>query len=235
MKKLFAAIVFLMTVSTANAQVLISLLFGDALNTGKVEFGLDGGINLVSMDGIDEPKKLTAWNLGFYFDIKLNDPAWMIHTGVIVKSTMGTRNSPLYSLNDADLDSAFIGGSVTTRLQYFNVPVMLKYKFNNHFFVEGGIMLGLLHTASDEFINSIQDTDDLSFERNVRKSYHPLDGGLMIGAGYRLLGGNGMNLGIRYYHGLVDVYIDDNTPNVYNRALYFSVGIPIGAGKPEEK
>jgi hypothetical protein len=53
---------------------------------------------------------------------------------------------------------------------------------------------------------------------------------MMIGAGYRLLGGDGINLGVRYYHGLVDTYIDDSTPNQYNRSLYFAVGIPIGAG-----
>jgi hypothetical protein len=40
-----------------------------------------------------------------------------------------------------------------------------------------------------------------------------------------------MNLSIRYYYGLVDIYIDDLTPARYNRSLYFSVGIPIGAGK----
>jgi hypothetical protein len=27
----------------ANSQVIIALVFGDALNTGKIEFGLDGG------------------------------------------------------------------------------------------------------------------------------------------------------------------------------------------------
>ena len=224
-------IVILLIVPVANAQVLISLLFGDALNTGNVEFGLDGGINLATMDGIDKAKYLTAWNLGFYFDIKLPDSSWMIHTGVIVKSTLGAENLPVYTLNDEDLDDAFSGGTVTTSLQYFNVPIMLKYRLKSHFFVEGGGMLGLLHKATDEFNNSVQETDDLTFERNVKKEYHPLDAGFMIGVGYRLFGGNGMNLGIRYYYGMVDVYIDDSTPNVYNRALYFTVGIPIGAGK----
>jgi len=52
----------------------------------------------------------------------------------------------------------------------------------------------------------------------------------MVGVGYRLLGGDGINLGVRYYHGLVDTYIDDSTPKRYNRSLYFTVGIPIGAG-----
>lgn len=233
MKKFLLILVVLLPGYTANAQVIISLLFGEALNTGRVEFGLDGGVNLASIEGIEGAKNLTAWNLGFYFDIKLNNPSWMIHTGVIVKSTLGTRNAPLYSLNDAVLDSAFSGGSVAAKLQYFDVPILLKYRFRNNFSLEGGAMLGLLHKASDEFINTVQE-EDLSYKRNVKDAYHPLDAGIMIGAGYRLLGGNGINLGVRYYYGLVDTYIDDSTPNRYNRSLYFTVGIPIGAGNDPE-
>ncbi|MGH7492267.1 MAG: outer membrane beta-barrel protein [bacterium] len=234
MKKTLLVITVLLSTRTADAQVIISLLFGEKLNTGKIEFGLDGGLNLASVDGIDGAKNLTAWNLGFYFDIKFNNPAWMMHTGVIVKSTMGAENLPLYSLGDANLDSAFTGGGVTTKLQYFNVPIMLKHKFRNNFFLEGGALLGLLRKASDQFANTVQEQDDLAYERNVKDAYHRLDAGLMIGAGYRLLGGDGMNLGVRYYHGLVDTFIDDATPNQYNRSLYFTVGIPIGAGKDSE-
>jgi len=234
LKKIILIIIFLLSSYTANAQVIISLLFGDKLNTGNIEFGLDGGLSLATMDGIEGAKYLRTWNLGFYFDIKLADPSWMIHTGVIVKSTLGTKNAPLYSLDDADLDSAFSGGSVTTRLQYFNVPIMMKYKFDNNIYVEGGIALGLIHGATDIFTNSVQEEDDLQYERDVVKSYHLLDARIMIGVGYRLLGGDGMNLGVRYYHGLVDVYVDDTVPNRYNRSFYLTLGIPIGAHESTE-
>ncbi len=107
---------------------------------------------------------------------------------------------------------------------------MIKYRFPNNIYVEGGAMLGLMYGAKDEFVNSVQEDEDLSYERNVKTAYHPLDGGLMIGAGYRLLGGDGMNLGIRYYYGLVDVHIDDSGPSQFNRAIYLTLGIPIGVG-----
>jgi hypothetical protein len=38
-----------------------------------------------------------------------------------------------------------------------------------------------------------------------------------------------MNLGINYYLGLIDITRD--ATNQFNRSLYLSVGIPIGAGK----
>lgn len=235
-KKLLLALFLLLSSYRANGQVLIALLFGDALNTGKIEFGLDGGVNLVTMSGIDQAKNRTTWNLGFYFDFKLPDSSWMIHTGVIVKSTMGTRNVPLYPTGNGNLDGALSGGSVTTSLNYFNVPIMVKHKFPSNLYVEGGAMLGLLYGATDEFINTVQEEDDLTYERSVKSAYHPLDAGAMVGVGYRLLSGNGINLGIRYYYGLVDVYIDDSTPSQCNRSLYFTVGIPIGAGnKPGDE
>ncbi|MGH2610007.1 MAG: porin family protein [Tepidiformaceae bacterium] len=217
----------------APAQVIISLLFGDALNTGRVEFGLDGGLNFASLRGPDDAGSLRTWNLGFYFDIRLDNPAWLIHTGVIVKSTMGAEDQPPYPLGDGTLDSLFAGGNVTTRLRYFNVPVMLKYRMPNHFFVEGGGMAGLLYEATDEFLAAVEDEDDLTHERDVEDDYDRLDAGIIVGAGYRLFGGNGMNLGVRYYHGLVDVGRDGAAAERFNRSVYLTVGIPIGAGEEE--
>jgi|WetSurSiteA1Bulk_404760.scaffolds.fasta_scaffold35000_2 hypothetical protein len=234
-KKALLIAVFLLCSRAANGQVLISLLLGDTLNTGKIEFGLDGGMTLVRTDGLDPAGTLTTWNLGFYFDIKLKDPAWMVHTGVIVKSTLGADHMPVYSLDDPGLDAEFSGGSVTRKLNYFNVPIMLKYRTNSRIFVEGGVQLGLLHKAADTFKQGVPEGGDLSYKLDIMDRYYRLDAGLILGFGYRLLGGNGMNIGVRYYHGLADVLIDDATPGQFNRAVYLTVGIPIGAGKAAKK
>ncbi|MEQ1586461.1 MAG: porin family protein [Cyclobacteriaceae bacterium] len=219
----------------AHSQVLISLLLGDNLNSGKVEFGLDGGLNLSNQGGLSQSKILSSFNLGFYFDIKLKQSPWMIHTGVIVKSNVGAAGLPVYSLNDADLDNAFVGGSIERKLSYFHVPVLMKYNFTNHFFLEAGPQLGLLYKAYDEFTNTVQ-SDDLTYRNEIRDGFHRLDAGLTTGIGYhRLTKGHGMNLGVRYYYGFVDVVIDDTGSSITNRSLYFTVGIPIGAGKAAEK
>lgn len=221
--------------ASAHSQVIISLLLGDKLNSGKVEFGLDGGLNLSTQGGLGPRKNLSSFNLGFYFDIKLKESQkWMIHTGVIVKSNMGVSALPVYALSDADLDSVFIGGSVERKLSYFNVPVLIKYKLTNQFYVEAGPQLGLLYKAYDEFNNNILG-DDLSYRNEIRDYFHRLDAGLMAGFGYRLMKGSGMNFGVRYYYGLVDVVIDDTGDSVANRSFYFAVGIPIGVGKAAEK
>ena len=223
---------FLLAGCTSNAQVIISLLLGDKLNTGKIEFGLEGGVNWSNIKNLDGAKNLTGFNLGFYFDIKMfKDTAWMLNTGVIVKSPMGADDLPLYSLNDAKLDSAFVGGSVTRKLRYFNVPVMIKYQFKNHLFVKGGIQLGLRSKCFDEFTRSVHEEDDLVHKVKIKDQFHPIDAGLALGIGYRLMKGNGMNLNLQYYYGLIDISIDDVTSNQFNRSLYLTAGIPIGKNK----
>jgi hypothetical protein len=233
MKGILTLSVILLFGINANAQVLISLLLGDKLNSGKVEFGLDGGFNLSDIQGLDNASSAGRFNIGFYFDVKLKDPSWMIHTGVIVKSNVGAKDLPVYSLDNPELDGALAGGSVDRKLGYFYVPVLMKYAFKNNFFLEAGPMFGLMSKSNDIFTKDVQDKDDLTYKIKIKDNYHPLDAGLMAGIGYRLMGGNGMNLGIRYYLGLVDITLNDSDANQYNRSLYFSVGIPIGKGKKE--
>jgi hypothetical protein len=235
MKRSILIIVLLLWVSSAKAQVLISLLLGDKLNSGKVEFGLDGGINFPTINGLNNAKSLRPFNLGFYFDIKTNDPSWMINTGVIVKSTLGAGELPVYATGDAALDSAFKGGHIERRINYFNVPVLVKYRFENNIYVKAGIQLGLRYNAHDNFINSKIDKEDLTYTLKIKDQFHPLDAGLAFGLGYRLMKGSGMNIGVQYYLGLVDIVIDDASPKQYNRALYLTAGIPIGANKAKKK
>lgn len=233
MKKYFLILLLSLASFTSRSQILISLVFGDKLNSGTVEFGLDGGANFTSLQGLNGSTS-TGFNLGFYFDIKTKSK-WIIHTGVLVKSPMGVDGLSPYTLNIPELDTAFIGGEVQRNLRYFNVPVMFKYPLGKNFYAEGGIMLGLLYKGFDLFTQEINKPEDLTYQLDNRKNYHPLDAGVMAGLVYRLMGGNGMNLAVRYYYGFVDITLDDSGANVYNSSLYLAVGIPIGAGKAKEK
>jgi hypothetical protein len=237
MRKLSLIILYLLVYSSSRSQVLISLLLGDKLNTGKIEFGLEGGVNWSWLKNLDGSKGLTGFNLGFYFDIKTKNPNWMFNTGVIVKSPMGADDLPVYTLGDPGLDSAFLGGQVARKLRYFNVPLMMKYTFKNYFFVKGGIQLGLRSKCFDEFTKTVNDKNDLRYKLDTRDLYHALDAGVAIGLGYRLLRGNGMNLNLQYYYGFIDVVVDDSTPSQFNRVVYLTAGIPIGKnpGKKNNK
>jgi hypothetical protein len=217
----------------AQGQVLISLLFGDKLNTGNIEFGLEGGGTWSTLSGVDGAQVRPGWNLGFYFDFKTRSK-WRIATGVMVKSPWGATNLPTYSLGDPALDTLFVGGSVTRKLNYFNVPFMLKYPIGR-FFIMAGPQLSLGYKAFDVFTKDVQDKDDLTYQLDTRELYRPIDAGVVGAFGYRLMKGYGMNLLVRYYHGLTDIRKDPMGDAQYNSGWHALVGIPIGVGKAQER
>lgn len=240
MRKFFSAkslclVALMLAGNFANSQVLISILLGDKLNSGGIEFGLEGGYSLSSLSGVDPAESHNDFSLGFYFDFKMKDPSWILTTGVRVKSTMGADGLATYDLGQEDLNESFEGGSVNRVLGYFQVPVSMRYTFKNNFFAQAGIQLGARNTSKDVFVNTVNKTDDLEYTLNVKNAYHPLDGGLLAGIGYRINKGNGMNLSAQYYYGLMDVRVSDSSPDQSNRALYINVGIPIGKGKAAKK
>lgn len=235
MKRIILLLAFLLTAYTANSQVLISLLFGDALNSPNVEFGLDGGVNFANISNLETSKSLAIFNLGFYFDIKLKNQL-MLHTGVGVKSSQGANHLTPYSLDNPDLDALFEEGYVTRKINNFSVPILLKYRFAGRFHVEAGPMLSLRAKGNDEFKNTVVDEDDITYTLQVQDNYKRIDAGIMAGAGIKLNKKipKSSQLGVRYYYGLVDPLIDNpgKSQNFSSWYLYFS--IPIGVQKAEK-
>jgi hypothetical protein len=71
MKKSFGIIILLFASTTVQSQVLITLLLGDKLNAPGLEFGLETGVSWAGISNMESNNRLTAFNLGFYFDIKM--------------------------------------------------------------------------------------------------------------------------------------------------------------------
>jgi hypothetical protein len=233
----FIAILTMVLVSVsmsipARSQVIISLIFGDELNSDKVRFGLDGGVNFSSLTSPEESKFMENFNLGLYFDIQLKENSnWYIHTGALLKSDLGARGIEVYSLEDQGLDSVFMGGSIERTLKYIHIPALVRYKFTNHLFIEIGPMLGVMTKATDMFYNTVKKDEDLSFKNKVTDRYKWFDAGVMAGIGYHLLKGTGVNFGVRYFQGLMDAIKDNSSDPSWNQSIYLFVSIPIGAGE----
>jgi hypothetical protein len=221
-----------LVINTLQSQILISLLLGKHLNTGKLEFGIEGGYNRSYLNGITEAKGLGNFHLGFYFDIAIKNN-WYLNTGVRVKTNVGASKILPYSLDDPELDSVFIDGHITRKINYFYVPIQIKYRFLKQFFIIAGFQVGLRHKAKDLFYNSYKNKDDVEFTNDIRANVKQLDAGLSGGLGYKFMG-TGMNLGITYYYGLVDI-MKNNEIKSLNSTFYIYLDIPIGAGYKEEK
>jgi hypothetical protein len=219
---------FLFFSLTPKAQILISLVFGDALNTPKIEFGLVGGLNRSYLTDIPDSKGLNQFNLGFYFHVNVKNNSF-ISTGVLVKSNVGATGMPVYAIGNADFDSIYQDGTLTKKISCFYVPIMYHHRFNNRWYIEAGPQAGLRTKAFDIFETTL-DGDDLAYKKDVKDEYTRLDFGLTGGVGYktkRIL--KSMAVGISYYYGLVNV---NKTPDVTmkNSSLNFYMKIPIGLG-----
>ena len=230
MKKTFLVTVFLLISLSMQSQVLIALLLGKSLNTGKIEFGLDGGVNYASISGMESNDWYRKWNLGFYFDIKMKEQ-WYFHTGVLVKSELG-----LDDLTESDLDflNATIypeQGDYSQSISYFLVPALARYKFDNHMYAELGPQFGLVYKGSIQFNSDIDGISIKATEEN-RDMLNRFDMGLSAGAGYRLLKGLGWTIGVRYYMGFLDVYKDRS--GTKNSSLFLKLNVPIGLSQEKK-
>ncbi|GMQ30967.1 outer membrane beta-barrel protein [Algoriphagus confluentis] len=211
----------------AQSQVLISLIFGDALNSEKVEFGLTGGMNRSYLSGITSAEGLNNFNLGFYFHIRMKENSF-ISTGVLVKSNVGAKGMPTYSLDDPAFDGIFEEGSLTKKINYFYVPIMWQQRIQKRWLLEGGIQAGLRSKAFDIF-EVERNEGDLEFKTEVGDQLSRLDAGLVGGLGYKLKEDlKSMSVGILYYQGLVDIAKSDSQISK-NSSLNFFLRIPIGA------
>ena len=109
----------LMAVPAAlNAQVLITLLLGDALNSEKIEFGLVGGLNRSYILDIEDAEGMNNFDLGFYFHILMKKNSYL-STGVLVKSNVGATGMATYPIGDEDFDAVYEDGTLTKKINCF--------------------------------------------------------------------------------------------------------------------
>ncbi|MBE9485331.1 MAG: PorT family protein, partial [Bacteroidetes bacterium] len=82
LKPLIILLSLMMLSSLSRSQILISILLGDKLNSGAIEFGLTGGLDRTYMLQTEGAKGLNQFNIGFYFDFRLKkETGWFLYTG----------------------------------------------------------------------------------------------------------------------------------------------------------
>ena len=234
MKKNKLLLVFLLLFTvTVNSQVLISLLLGDKLNSKGLEFGLESGMNFSRISGMESNNSARFFNIGFYFDFSLENPQWSVYTGVLVKANDGLDN-----LTDNDLlflnvdkqkeNGGEIEGEYKQVINTFMVPALIKYKFKNHIYVEGGMQFGLRYKSYVEFNSDSKDTEERVRYMN-KDVIQKIDAGMLGGLGYKLNKGKGWTVGAKYYYGFVDVYKEKSGTN--SSSFFLKLNVPIGVKK----
>ena len=124
----------------ANCQVIIALLFGEKLNSDKLEFGLAGGLNQSHISNFPNASSKSGFNLGLYLDFKLNQ-TWYLRVEAVPKFPTGVSKLKTYSLQNQSLDSLFSNGEVTRKIKNIGLPVLVRYATKIGLYVETGPQL----------------------------------------------------------------------------------------------
>lgn len=175
------------------------------------------------------PNSKSGFNIGLYFNIKLNDD-WCIRAEAVPKFPTGASKLKPYSLSDANLDSLLQNADVTRKIKNIAVPVLIRYRIKNLFFAEAGPQLGLRTKAKDVFTSG-----NLTYENKIEENITRFDFGFSFGVSQKLnKDKSAMAFGLRYYLGLTD--IDKLTSGTQKNGVFqILASIPVGTGKQKRK
>ena len=186
-----------------NSQILLSLLFGDKLNSDGLSFGIHGDYSFNKMSNMAGDKSLRSLNLGLFFTWHFSDQ-WHLNLEMLPKYKRGMRNLPVYAVESDSLNTLFTEGHIDRRIKYLTLPVTGQYMLSNGLFAELGPQLSFRLKARDLLSTSLED-GTLSLEKNIDDQIHRWDIGWLAGLGYRFTKSKLIAVGVRYQGGFSDV------------------------------
>ena len=214
--------------NVTTGQVIIAVLFGKRLNTGKLEFGLVVTPQLTGISNIIAERR-DGLCLGIYFNIR-PDRKFFIHAEGIAKGAFGAKQLIPYPTGSDSLDQLFSTGSVERKIKAFSLPVLVRYAVTQKFFLEAGIKPNMMLSAKDFFRSEVNGSD-LEYTTKISDQVTLLDFGLAGGVHYKFRNDKrSMGIGVRYYQGFTDI-LSETTGKQVNSAWQLVISIPIGVGK----
>ncbi len=185
LKNLTATVLVLLGTTLVNAQDRI------ATSGSSTKFGIKGGVNFSNLytEDVTDENVLTGFLLGAFVELPLT--AAISLQPEVAYSTKGAEN---------EYDNATASGRVKFRLNYIEVPVLLKFNITNRFNLHAGPYVAFL---VDSKITDEDSDGDVNFEEAVDEDdLNKVDLGLAAGLGLDF--GN-IGIGARYNYGLTTV------------------------------
>ncbi len=214
--------------------LLVAIMVGTTIYAQSIQFGAKAGLNIAGYHGEDAKGGL---------------PLYSYHAGVVAKIMITEKFSVqpelLYSQSGSkivdrkgialvDLGNGTVVHATTvsngdTKVNYLNLPIMLKYNLYSGFNLEFGPQFGYLLSKKTST------TSDITYDGNTLKSgvknedtktddLTRLDIGINVGLSYQLE--YGLFLSARYNYGLNNYYKNTNQYNddLKNQMIQFSLG-----------
>ena len=156
------ALVCAAPLDVVSAQALLVLLFGDKFASENVQGGIKFDVVGTTLSDLSGAERLRSWDLGGFLEVKLNTRL-SVQPEFTFKVPAGAQSLPFVPTGAPAVDSAFAAASnvsVTRRLGYIAVPLLLKVKAGRFHFAAGP-QIGYVVKAEDHYIGTVTRTDDL--------------------------------------------------------------------------
>ncbi len=256
MKSTSLIVLLLLAAKIGQSQILMALIFGDKLNSDKLEFGLTLGNNFSTQTNFADTKwRARGWNVGLFFNWNFDKKGrWYFHPGAIPKSTLGFRYLPTYATGDAKIDAVIdsFNFEVERKVNYIHVPLLVRYKIlsfereskkgekkKQSFFIQAGPQISLRTKAKDIFFAELDEDNTITFENDLRDEIRRFDVSISAGLVWKFK--KLIELDVSYNQGFLDIDKEEaiGTGQVggtnRNQFVMVNVNIPVGGGKNKNK
>jgi hypothetical protein len=182
--KLLAALILTFGASVTSVKAQIN-------DSGNAQLGVKGGINFSNMytEDVNDNNVLTSFNAGLYASIP-------------VTKVIAFQPEFLFSRKGSELvyDNAFATGTAKFKLNYIEVPLLLKVNLLKNLNIHAGPYFAYLIDAK---VTNESNNESFNFEENINNDdFNKFDAGISAGIG---LDFESIGIGARYNYGLTTV------------------------------
>ncbi|MEY2903872.1 MAG: hypothetical protein RLY89_2978 [Bacteroidota bacterium] len=227
MRKMFlrsTILILFLVASIAKTQAqaaLLVLIFGDKAASEKFNFSIVGGVNSSNISNQLDNHAVFGTNFGLGINMKLSEK-WYFKPEFKPLNSMGFKGNA--SLKTGTIvDGPFANVPTTRSLNYLDIPVMMHYQASKKILFGFGPQVNFLTKAQEKF----EGKNDATYDQNIKDKLNKTDYGFAAAFTYQLItqrNGKGINLQLRYYQGLSDVY--KNVGSNKNSAFSFNLEFP---------
>jgi len=197
--------------------ISIIIFFGlTNISAQSVKYGSRIGINIANINGdeTDELTTRTSLHAGVIAEIKISD--YFAVQPELLYSAQGAKSDKSETLNGTTYHYKYI------KLEYINVPIMLKFYIAEGFSIEAGPQVGFLLTADREF-EAINNGETEKGSEDIKDQLKEFDFVLSFGGGYKL--DSGVFIAARYNLGLSDINNIEGANNSKNQNEVIQISI----------
>jgi hypothetical protein len=226
MKKILLILILIsIPITIVRSQVLVTVIFGDKLNTPTTEFGLNIGSCLSTLSGFENLETVATATIGSFFTWKFHE-RFQLQPELYFVFKGGAKHLQPFDIDDPNIVLPTDEMEVSRESKYFSLPILIKAQIFNQFRFIVGPQISYLISNSDYMYYEIHKKQHIVARQKDRSVVNRIDFGLSAGLGYKLGKGEGVNIEAKYYFGLTNTSTDP-TQNLKNRIIILQAGIPI--------